>query len=146
MSGYPRTFWMSAPWAEPEEGHCIKYKWPLDRVKIAVSNTSDSDVLASGWESYGQLSRWLRVSNCCIKYKRYLVIAVLAEPEEGRCIKYKWPLDRVKIAVSNTSDSDVLASGWEFLTVYHVMPNKSCLVIISSSKLNPLLVFDTATS
>ena len=36
--------------------------------------------------------------------------------------------------------------GWEFLTVYHDMPNKSCLVIISSSKLDPLLVFDTATS
>ena len=36
--------------------------------------------------------------------------------------------------------------GWEFLTVYHDMPNKSCLVIISSSKLNLLLVFDTATS
>ena len=36
--------------------------------------------------------------------------------------------------------------GWEFLTVYHDMPNKSCLVIISSSKLNPLFIFDTATS
>ena len=36
--------------------------------------------------------------------------------------------------------------GWEFLTVYRDMPNKSCLVIISSSKLNLLLVFDTATS
>ena len=47
MSGYPQTFRMSAPWAEPEEGHCIKYK-TLDGVKIAVLNTSDSDVLASG--------------------------------------------------------------------------------------------------
>ena len=36
-------------------------------------------------------------------------------------------------------------SGWEFLTVYRDMPNKSCLVIISSSKLNLLLVFDTAS-
>ena len=106
---------MSAPWAKPEEGCCIKYKWPLDGVKIALLNTSDLDVLASGWEPYGQLSWWLRVSNCCIKYKRYLVVAVLAEPEEGRCIKYKWLLDGVKIAVSNTSDSDVPAShsGWE---------------------------------
>ena len=35
--------------------------------------------------------------------------------------------------------------GWEFLTVYHDMPNKSCLVIISSSKLNPLLEIDTVS-
>ena len=103
----------------------------------------------------------------CIKYKRCLVVSavlVLAEPEGGHCInlKYKWVLDGVKIAVSNTNDVTVLLSDMSVVTVqsflllfkFAVTCQTKVVVqaIIASSyfnlKLNIrlLLVFDTATS
>ena len=48
-----------------------------------------------------------RRENCCIKYKQCLVVVavlVLAEPEEGHCIKYKWTVGHVKNRSHRTTE------------------------------------------
>ena len=93
-----------------------------------------------------------RRKNRCNRYERCLLV----ETEGDHCIKYKWPLDGVKIAVSNTSDVGesrmsvvTVAESFLLFTVtcqIKVVWSRQLSSSISSSNLNSLLVFDTATS